>query len=162
LLATPPVISPSFLCCCAKTAAVVLIHLHKLVGFARIGRTVGSVRPRSDNKAVQYSLSYNTAAIGAVGASSLFCPQFFWRAPDSYQALYERITEYLELETRVEVLNARFTVSWGGMELEPGASSLYSTRAGMQERADGRVHGWRIGYKKCNSCWRQGHVTAIQ
>jgi hypothetical protein len=36
--------------------------------------------------------------------------QFFWRAPDSFQALYERICEYLELDERVEVLNARFAV----------------------------------------------------
>lgn len=37
-------------------------------------------------------------------------PEFFWSAPDSLQALYERCCEYLELETRVEVLNARFNV----------------------------------------------------
>lgn len=38
-------------------------------------------------------------------------PEFFWSAPDQLQALYERACEYLELETRVEVLNARFMVS---------------------------------------------------
>eukprot|EP00877_Chromochloris_zofingiensis_P008596 jgi/Chrzof1/3990/Cz13g16090.t1 len=37
-------------------------------------------------------------------------PEFFWSAPDQLQALYERACEYLELETRVEVLNARFMV----------------------------------------------------
>lgn len=43
-------------------------------------------------------------------SSVLDTPEFFWRAPDSFQALYERICEYLELEARVEVLNARFAV----------------------------------------------------
>lgn len=43
-------------------------------------------------------------------SSVLDTPEFFWRAPDSFQALYERICEYLELETRVEVLNSRFQV----------------------------------------------------
>jgi hypothetical protein len=43
-------------------------------------------------------------------SSVLDTPEFFWRAPDSFQALYERICEYLELEERVEVLNARFAV----------------------------------------------------
>lgn len=37
-------------------------------------------------------------------------PEFFWHEPDSLQALYTRIIEYLELPTRVEVLNSRFTV----------------------------------------------------
>ncbi len=45
-------------------------------------------------------------------SSVLDTPEFFWRAPDSFQALYERICEYLELEERVEVLNARFSVSF--------------------------------------------------
>jgi uncharacterized Rmd1/YagE family protein len=44
-------------------------------------------------------------------SSVLDTPEFFWRAPDSFQALYERICEYLELEERVEVLNSRFAVS---------------------------------------------------
>ncbi|PNW74201.1 hypothetical protein CHLRE_13g589250v5 [Chlamydomonas reinhardtii] len=37
-------------------------------------------------------------------------PEFFWSAPDQLQALYERACEYLELDTRAEVLNARFEV----------------------------------------------------
>ncbi|KAG2497298.1 hypothetical protein HYH03_004881 [Edaphochlamys debaryana] len=37
-------------------------------------------------------------------------PEFFWSAPDHLQALYERACEYLELDTRAEVLNARFEV----------------------------------------------------
>ncbi|GIL92541.1 hypothetical protein Vretimale_18957 [Volvox reticuliferus] len=37
-------------------------------------------------------------------------PEFFWSAPDQLQALYERACEYLELDTRAEVLNARFQV----------------------------------------------------
>ena len=47
-------------------------------------------------------------------------PEFFWSAPDSMQALYKRVCEYMELDDRVEVLNNRFTVrgsafvrSWG-------------------------------------------------
>lgn len=37
-------------------------------------------------------------------------PEFFWSAPDQLQALYDRACEYLELDTRAEVLNARFEV----------------------------------------------------
>ncbi len=36
--------------------------------------------------------------------------EFFWSAPDQLQVLYERACDYLELDTRVEVLNARFMV----------------------------------------------------
>lgn len=43
-------------------------------------------------------------------SSVLDTPEFFWREADSYQALYNRICEYLEMPERVEVLNARFTV----------------------------------------------------
>jgi uncharacterized Rmd1/YagE family protein len=43
-------------------------------------------------------------------SSVLDTPEFFWRAPDSFQSLYERCCEYLELEARVEVLNSRFSV----------------------------------------------------
>ncbi|KIY92677.1 Sporulation protein RMD1 [Monoraphidium neglectum] len=43
-------------------------------------------------------------------SSVLDTPEFFWSAPDAMQVLYERACEYLELETRVEVLNARFEV----------------------------------------------------
>jgi uncharacterized Rmd1/YagE family protein len=34
-------------------------------------------------------------------------PEFFWSAPDHLQVLYKRVCEYLELDTRVEVLNTR-------------------------------------------------------
>jgi len=37
-------------------------------------------------------------------------PEFFWSAPDHLQVLYKRVCEYLELTTRVEVLNNRFGV----------------------------------------------------
>lgn len=37
-------------------------------------------------------------------------PEFFWSAPDAMQALYKRACDYLEYDTRVEVLNARFGV----------------------------------------------------
>lgn len=43
-------------------------------------------------------------------SSVLDTPEFFWSAPDSMQVLYERACVYLELEERVEVLNARFEV----------------------------------------------------
>lgn len=43
-------------------------------------------------------------------SSVLDTPEFFWRAPDSFQSLYERICEYLELGTRTDVLNSRFAV----------------------------------------------------
>jgi len=37
-------------------------------------------------------------------------PEFFWHRADIYQSLYNRISEYLELESRVELLNSRFNV----------------------------------------------------
>ncbi|KAL4430906.1 hypothetical protein ABPG75_006162 [Micractinium tetrahymenae] len=37
-------------------------------------------------------------------------PEFFWSAPDSFQNLYKRVCEYMEYDTRVEVLNSRFQV----------------------------------------------------
>lgn len=37
-------------------------------------------------------------------------PEFFWSAPDTMQALYKRVCEYVELDDRVEVLNNRFSV----------------------------------------------------
>jgi len=37
-------------------------------------------------------------------------PEFFWNAPDSLQSLYDAVCEYLEMEDRVQVLNARFEV----------------------------------------------------
>uniref|UniRef100_A0A383V7N6 DUF155 domain-containing protein n=1 Tax=Tetradesmus obliquus TaxID=3088 RepID=A0A383V7N6_TETOB len=43
-------------------------------------------------------------------SSVLDTPEFFWSAPDQLQVLYERACDYLELDTRVEVLNARFQV----------------------------------------------------
>ncbi|KAF5827211.1 hypothetical protein DUNSADRAFT_1131 [Dunaliella salina] len=43
-------------------------------------------------------------------SSVLGTPAYFWSAPDQLQALYERACEYLELQSRVEVLNARFQV----------------------------------------------------
>ncbi|KAG2487156.1 hypothetical protein HYH03_014268 [Edaphochlamys debaryana] len=49
------------------------------------------------------------SAVNLLG-SVLGTPEFFWHAPDSFQALYTRVTEYLELESRVELLNSRFAV----------------------------------------------------
>ncbi|MEW5308059.1 MAG: hypothetical protein WDW38_000046 [Sanguina aurantia] len=43
-------------------------------------------------------------------SSVLDTPEFFWHAPDSFQALYQRLSEYLELPARVELLNSRFSV----------------------------------------------------
>jgi uncharacterized Rmd1/YagE family protein len=37
-------------------------------------------------------------------------PEFFWSAPDSMQALYKKVCEYMELDDRVEVLNNRYGV----------------------------------------------------
>ena len=37
-------------------------------------------------------------------------PEFFWSAPDSLQALYKKVNEYMELDDRVVVLNNRFQV----------------------------------------------------
>lgn len=38
-------------------------------------------------------------------------PEFFWSAPDSLQTTYKKVCEYMELESRVEVLNNRFQVT---------------------------------------------------
>ncbi|KDD75005.1 YagE family hypothetical protein [Helicosporidium sp. ATCC 50920] len=37
-------------------------------------------------------------------------PEFFWSAPDALQSLYKRVCDYVEYDTRVEVLNSRFQV----------------------------------------------------
>uniref|UniRef100_A0A061R447 Duf155-domain-containing protein n=1 Tax=Tetraselmis sp. GSL018 TaxID=582737 RepID=A0A061R447_9CHLO len=37
-------------------------------------------------------------------------PEFFWSAPDSLQALYKRVCDYLEMDDRVDLLNRRFSV----------------------------------------------------
>eukprot|EP00775_Hariotina_reticulata_P010050 gene10050-10206_t len=37
-------------------------------------------------------------------------PEFFWSSPDHLQVLYKRVCEYLELHTRVEVINTRYGV----------------------------------------------------
>ena len=42
--------------------------------------------------------------------SALDRPEFFWDAQDSLQDLYDAICEYLEVDTRLETLNARFDV----------------------------------------------------
>ena len=47
-------------------------------------------------------------------SSVLDTPEYFWDVPDSHQALYERACEYLELPSRIEVLNARLEVGIKG------------------------------------------------
>lgn len=56
------------------------------------------------------------AAVNLLG-SVLDTPEFFWSAPDQLQTLYERACDYLELDRRVEVLNARFTVLQGMLDM---------------------------------------------
>jgi uncharacterized Rmd1/YagE family protein len=46
----------------------------------------------------------------AVNLRVLDTPSYFWNAPDSLQVLYKRVSEYLELEERIGVLDARFTM----------------------------------------------------
>lgn len=43
-------------------------------------------------------------------SSVMDTPEFFWSSPDQLQVIYKRVCEYLELDTRVEVLNTRFSV----------------------------------------------------
>ncbi|GLC38116.1 sporulation protein rmd1 [Pleodorina starrii] len=43
-------------------------------------------------------------------ATMLDIPEFFWRAPDQLQSLYERACEYLDIKARMEMLNTRFLV----------------------------------------------------
>ncbi len=69
-------------------------------------------------------------------------PEFFWSAPDSMQALYKRVCEYMELDDRVEVLNNRFTVrgsafvrSWGCC-IGLGQEVARSTWGGHLQHAD--------------------------
>lgn len=52
-------------------------------------------------------------------------PEFFWSAPDSLQTLYKKVCEYMELESRVEVLNNRFQVRerWSGSRRQAAWSS---------------------------------------
>jgi uncharacterized Rmd1/YagE family protein len=45
-----------------------------------------------------------------VASEVLDSPAFFWSAPDRYARLYEEMREYLEVETRAEVLNTRLGV----------------------------------------------------
>jgi uncharacterized Rmd1/YagE family protein len=40
-------------------------------------------------------------------SSVLDVPNFFWDSPDSLQVLYKKVCDYLELNTRVQVLNTR-------------------------------------------------------
>jgi hypothetical protein len=60
-------------------------------------------------------------------------PEFFWSAPDQLRALYDRSCEYMELEARAQVLNARFEARepfiWRGWQAHGaanGASQLSS------------------------------------
>jgi hypothetical protein len=50
------------------------------------------------------------------------------------QSLYERACEYMELETRVEVLNVRFQVSSAGEALYPGVGTAERHYTLNQER----------------------------
>ncbi|KAG2492818.1 hypothetical protein HYH03_008976 [Edaphochlamys debaryana] len=43
-------------------------------------------------------------------ATMLDIPEFFWRAPDQLQALYEQSCQYLDIQTRLDMVNARFMV----------------------------------------------------
>lgn len=43
-------------------------------------------------------------------SSVLDTPEFFWSSADSFQNIYKKACEYLEYDTRVEVLNNRFQV----------------------------------------------------
>ena len=45
-----------------------------------------------------------------VASAVLDSPAFLWQAPDRYARLYEETREYLEVETRAEVLNTRLNV----------------------------------------------------
>ncbi|GFR52223.1 hypothetical protein Agub_g14673 [Astrephomene gubernaculifera] len=45
-----------------------------------------------------------------LSATMLDTPEFFWRAPDQLQGLYERACEYLDIQSRLEMLNTRFMV----------------------------------------------------
>ena len=45
-----------------------------------------------------------------LASTILDVPDFFWGAPDRYSRLYEEMRVYLEMDTRVEVLNSRLGV----------------------------------------------------
>ncbi|KAG1667234.1 hypothetical protein FOA52_009799 [Chlamydomonas sp. UWO 241] len=43
-------------------------------------------------------------------SSVLDTPEFFWHSPDVFQTVYNRVNEYLDLHSRVELLNSRLSV----------------------------------------------------
>ncbi|KAG2484147.1 hypothetical protein HYH03_017029 [Edaphochlamys debaryana] len=76
-----------------------LVHLDQ----KEIGQLLGRV----------FVLKRSVNLLGSV----LGTPEFFWYAPDQMQALYSRITEYVELSTRAQLLNGRFEVLQELLEL---------------------------------------------
>jgi len=43
-------------------------------------------------------------------SSVLDTPDFFWRMPDSLQAIYDKVCEYQDLDARIELINARLQI----------------------------------------------------
>lgn len=43
-------------------------------------------------------------------STTLDIPEFFWSTPDTMQGIYQKCCTYLEMDTRVEVLNTRIGV----------------------------------------------------
>lgn len=90
-----------------RVADMVLETKHLPESLARSGRV--SLIPGASIAKLIGKVFIQKSAVNLL-SSVLDTPEFFWRAPDSYQSLYQAICQYLELEQRVEVLNARFTV----------------------------------------------------
>jgi len=60
-------------------------------------------------------------------SSVLDTPEYFWHAPDSLQELYKAAGNYLEMEERIEAVNARFEVT---KEMLDMMQSRYDTKHG--------------------------------
>eukprot|EP00928_Gymnodinium_smaydae_P006051 TRINITY_DN12105_c0_g1_i1.p1 TRINITY_DN12105_c0_g1~~TRINITY_DN12105_c0_g1_i1.p1 ORF type:complete len:486 (+),score=117.30 TRINITY_DN12105_c0_g1_i1:62-1519(+) len=50
-------------------------------------------------------------------SSALDTPEYFWQAPDAVQDLYKKVCEYLEIEERIEAVNARLEVSQSMLDM---------------------------------------------
>eukprot|EP00879_Flechtneria_rotunda_P005348 GHRR01005635.1.p1 GENE.GHRR01005635.1~~GHRR01005635.1.p1 ORF type:complete len:419 (+),score=108.30 GHRR01005635.1:1334-2590(+) len=72
--------------------------------------THGTVKVSSQEVAQRIGQVFLQRSAVNLLSTVLDTPEFFWSAPDSLQNIYKRACDYLELETRVEVLNARFLV----------------------------------------------------
>jgi uncharacterized Rmd1/YagE family protein len=80
-----------------------IVYQDLVVSFSQVSRTRKEIAQLIGMVFIQKS---NVNLLSSV----LDTPEYFWSAPDNHQALYKRVTEYLELDQRISVLNNRFEV----------------------------------------------------